>query len=226
MSMAPFLSQVSLFKSLAPAELADLARRMGVRSYRQGEVIFHKGDPGSVLYIIKTGQVKIATLSTEGEEVILAILTEGDFFGELSLFDQEPRSASVIAMVPTETFTLHREDFLSFLYAHPTLAADIIAVLSRRLRHTDILVEDAAFLDLEARLAKRLLELAESHGLSSETGVKIDLRLTQQDLAALVGASRAAVNKQLGAYQAKGLISLGKQSITILRPEELRKRIY
>lgn len=221
-----FLRRVLLFKSLSASELAELASRMGIRNYLHGETIFHKDDPGSVLYLIRTGQVKIVTVSPEGEELILAILTNGDFFGELSLFDQEPRSANVVALVDTETFILQRRDFLEFLRACPTAAAEMLAALSRRLRRTDILLEDAAFLDLSARLAKRLLELAETSGIKTEAGIEIGLRLTQQDLAALVGASRVAVNKQLAMYQAAGLIRLGKQRIIILRPKELEQRIY
>lgn len=220
------MRRILLFKSLSPPELTELASRMITRHYPHGETIFHKNDPGSVFYIIKSGQVKIASLSPEGEELILAILTDGDFFGELSLFDEEPRSASAVALVDTDTFALQRRDFLEFLRACPTAAAEMLAALSRRLRRTDILVEDAAFLDLDARLAKRLLELAETHGIRLEDGIEIGVRLTQQDLAALVGASRVAVNKQLSIYQAAGLVRLGKQRIIILRPKDLGKNIY
>lgn len=219
------LDQVPLFASLQPAHLAELAGKLMTRNYRQGETIFYKDDPGLLLYIIKAGQVKITTSSPEGEEVILAIFTDGDFFGELSLLDESPRSASAVAMVPTQAITLHRHDFLHFIGKHPELVSDMLAALSRRLRGTDLLVEDAAFLDLPARLAKRLLQLSERYGIKTDEGVEIDLRLTQQDLADLVGATRVAVNRQLRLYQDRGAIRIGRQRITILRPEELRKRI-
>lgn len=220
-----FLRRVPLFRSLSSVELAELATRMATRSYQHGEVIFHKDDPGSVFYVIKSGQVKITAISVEGEELILAILTAGDFFGELSLLDQEPRSASAVALVDLETFILQRRDFLEFLRTYPMAAVEMLAILSRRLRRTDMLVEDAAFLDLDARLAKRLLELCENHGIKTESGIEIGLRLSQQDLAALVGASRVAVNKQLAIYQAAGIVRLGKQRIIVLHSQELEKRV-
>ena len=220
------LDQVPFFASLKPDQFTDLADKLSTRHYRQGETIFYKDDPGSVLYIIQEGQVKITASSPEGEEVILAIFTDGDFFGELSLLDENPRSASAVAMAPTQVLTLHRNDFLDFLGKYPELVSSILATLSRRLRRTDTLVEDAAFLDLSARLAKRLLQLGERHGIKTDEGIEIDLHLTQQDVANLVGASRVAVNRQLRLYQARGIIHIGRPHITILRPDELRKRIY
>lgn len=221
-----WLGKVPLFSSMKPDLLAHLAGKMSTRSYRTGETIFHKDDPGSVLYLIRSGQVKITTASEEGDEAILAILTDGDFFGELSLLDESPRSASAVAMAPTQALILHRQDFVEFLRKYPELVTDILAAVSQRLRKTDTLVEDVFFLDLSARLAKRLLELSESHGVPSDDGIEINLQLTQQDLANMVGATRVAVNKQLGFLQDRGIIRMGRQRITVLAPEELRQRIY
>jgi len=220
------LAKIPIFTSLKPAYLTELVTKLTIRHYRRGETIFHKDDPGSTLYIIKSGQVKIATASPEGEEVILAILTDSDFFGELSLLDNRPRSATAIAMVDTKVLTLHRDNFLDVIGKHPGLAGDMLAALSHRLRHTNVLLEDAIFLDLSARLCRRLLELSEKHGLETKRGIEIDLRLTQQDLANFVGASRVAINKLLGAFQDQGLICIDKKRITILRPEEMRKQIH
>lgn len=226
MEEGELLSHVPFFTSLKPVYVAELAGKLTGRSYRRGEVIFHKDDPGSALHIVKSGQIKIAAESPEGEEVLLTILSEGDFFGELSLLDGKPRSATATAMEAAQTLTLDRNDLLDVIQKYPEMAGDILAALSDRLRQTDILLEDAVFLDLPARLAKRLLELSSKHGLETDGGVEIDLRLTQQDLANAVGASRVAVNKLLGLFQDKGLISIDKHRITILRPYELEKRIY
>lgn len=226
MEEAAFLARVPLFSTLKPEHLAELAAKLRPHSYRRGEVIFHQDDPGSAMHIIKSGQVKITTTSAEGEEAILAILTDGDFFGELSILDEESRSANAVAMEATETLILHRRDFMDALTQHPGMASGILSALARRLRHTDQLLEDAFFLDLPARLAKRLLQLAEKHGVKTSEGTEIDLRLTQQDMAAAVGVTRVAINRQLGLFQSQGLISLGTKRIVILRPEELRKRIY
>jgi CRP/FNR family transcriptional regulator/CRP/FNR family cyclic AMP-dependent transcriptional regulator len=219
------LRQVPLFASVQPDWLNELANRLTPRNYKRGETIFHKDDPGASLYIISSGQVKIATTSPEGEEVILAILTEGGFFGELSLLDGRTRSASATAMEATQTLTLHRADLLEAIGKRPEMASDLLAALSDRLRRTDLLLEDAIFLDLPARLAKRLLELGEEHGIRTEQGLEIELRLTQQDLANFVGASRVAVNKLLGVFQDKGLIKLDKHKLIILSGDDLRRQV-
>ena len=220
------LARVPLFTSLDPGNLAELAGKLVTRHYRRGETIFHKDDPGSTLYIVKSGKVKITTLSPEGEELILALLADGEFFGELSLLDGRPRSASAVAMEETRALMLHRDDLLSIIAKRPELISNIMIALGDLVRHATILLEDATFYDLPARLAKRLLELGERHGIKTERGLEIDLRLTQQDLANAVGSSREAVNKQLSLFQDRGLISNDKGRFTIHRPDELRKRIY
>jgi len=221
-----FLGKVPLFATLRADHLAELSAKLKTRNYRRGEVIFHQDDPGSDLHIIKIGQVKIATSSPEGEEIIMALLTAGDSFGEIALLDGKPRSAGAVAMEVTQTLTLNREDFLGILIADADMVRAILASVAAGWRKTSHLLEDAMFLDLPARLAKRLLELAEKHGVVTAGGTEIDLQLTQQDLAAAVGVSRVAMNRQLGLFQESGLISLEKKRIIILRPDELKKRIY
>ena len=223
---AAFLAQVPLFAGLKPTLLNELAGKLTARSYRRGEVIFHQDDPGSAMHIIKSGQVKIATTSSEGEEVIMAILKDSDFFGELALLDDQPRSANAVAMEPTQTLTLRRVDFMDTMDKHPEMVRGVLSSLAGRLRHTDQLLEDAVFLDLPARLAKRLLEMAREHGVKTDKGLEINLRLTQQDLAAALGVTRVALNKHLGRLQDDDLISLESKRIIITRPEELKKRVY
>jgi CRP/FNR family cyclic AMP-dependent transcriptional regulator len=225
MEEVDFLSRVPLFASSNPAHLSEIAHRLTTRNYRRSEVIFHQDDPGSALHVIKKGQVKINTLSPEGEEAILAILTDGDFFGELSLLDGKPRSANAVAMEATQTLALQRQDFLDILGKHREMVGDILVSLADRLRNTDHLLEDAVFLSLPARLAKRLLDLAEKHGVKTDKGLEIDLNLTQQELAAALGVSRVALNKQLGLLQDEGLVSIETRRIIIDRPDELRKRV-
>jgi len=226
MEDAAFLARVPLFASLKPALLDELAGKLTPRSYRRGEVIFHQDDPGSAMHIVKSGQVKIATTSPEGEEVIIAILKNSDFFGELSLLDDKPRSANAVAMEATQTLMLRRGDFMDILDQHHEMVSAVLTSLSERLRRTDQLLEDAVFLDLPARLSKRLLELAQKHGVKTDKGLEIDLRLTQQDLAAALGVTRVALNKHLGRLQDEDLISLERKRIIITRPEDLRKRVY
>ena len=225
MEEVDFLSRVPLFASSKKEHLAEIARKLMVRNYRRGEVIFHQDDPGSALHVIKKGQVKINTVSPEGEEAILAILTDGDYFGELSLLDGKSRSAGAVAMEATQTLTLQRQDLMDILAKNSEMVASILASLADRLRKTDRLLEDAVFLNLPARLAKRLLELAERHGIKTDRGLEIDLHLTQQELAAALGVSRVALNKQLGFLQDRGIVSLETRRIIIDRPDDLSKCI-
>jgi CRP/FNR family transcriptional regulator/CRP/FNR family cyclic AMP-dependent transcriptional regulator len=121
---------------------------------------------------------------------------------------------------------IHRDDFLRVIRANPNVAIDMLKILSRRLRETDEFVEDAIFLDVPGRLAKKLLELSESYGTPRGEGTLIALRLTQAELATMVGATRESVNKHLRAYRARGIIDIERQRIIIRRPEELQRRIY
>lgn len=178
-----------------------------------------------MLYLVTSGSVKITLPSEMGRETVLAVLSQGDFFGEMSLFDEKPRSATAVALESTQTLTLHREDFLAFIKEHPQVALSLLAILSTRLRHTDGVVEDVVFRNVASRTAKKLLELAEDHGRESEEGIEIQMRLTQQELSNMIGASRESVNRELRLLKAQGLIRMKGQRIRILHPEELSKRI-
>lgn len=219
------LSQVSLFSGLGIDGLRELAAVARRRAFRPNEVIFHRDDPGQVLYVINTGKVKIYITSPDGQEVSLAVFGPGDYFGELALLDGQPRSASAIAIEPVEAFALQRTDFISAVMRDPRIAIEVMHVLSRRLRHTDAMIEDLLFLDVHGRVAKKLLDLAETHGSRTQEGIRIEMRLTQGELAAMVGASRESVNKVMGYFTDKQFISTDKYKITITRLADLRRRI-
>ena len=225
MEKVTLLAKVPLFASLTTEQLAEIADRLVIRNYQRGATIIHQDEPGSMLYIIVNGHVKITTVSSEGEELILALLTDNDFFGELSLLDGQPHSASATAMETTQVVTLNRDEFLEVIAKNPEMVNNILVVLSNRLRRTNTMFEDAVFLQLPARLSKRLLELGEQHGLKTDSGLEIELRLTQQDLANFLGASRVAINRLLRQLQDSGLISIDRKHITILQPVELENNI-
>jgi len=219
------LAQVAIFAGLDEdglRELASVARR---RTFRAGEVIFHRDDPGQVLYVIRSGKVKIYITSQDGQEVSLAVFGPGDYFGELALLDGQPRSASAVAIEPAETYTLQRTDFIKAVMSHPRIAVQVMNVLSRRLRQTDAMIEDLLFLDVHGRVAKKLLELADLHGARTPEGIRIELRLTQGELAAMVGASRESVNKVMGYFTDKRFLTTDRYRITITRLADLRRRI-
>jgi CRP-like cAMP-binding protein len=214
---AAALNRVSLFTELSPDELSGLAARLRERRFPKGQIIFAQGDPGNTLYLIANGRVKIVLGSNEGKELVISVLGPGDFFGELALLDGEPRSADAVTMDACDLWLLARDDFLQFLEERPRVAVRLLAVLSRHLRRTNARAQDVAFLDVPARLARSLLELA--------NGVE-PFKVTQSELAGMVGTTRESVNKWLGYFADHGLIRLQRGSVTIVKPEALRKRIY
>jgi CRP/FNR family cyclic AMP-dependent transcriptional regulator len=221
-----YLKQVPLFTGLAENEIQELMALAKRRTFRSGEVIFHRDDPGQVLYVIKEGKVKICLISPDGQEISLAVLGKGDCFGEFAILDSLPRSADAVAMEKVECYTLQRSDFHNAVMKNPKIAIQIMEVLTKRLRTTDEMIENLIFLDVPGRVAKKLLELADSHGVKVDDGVRIEVRLTQQELASMVGASRESVNKVMGYFTDKRFISTDKHRITLHRIVDLRRRVY
>jgi CRP/FNR family transcriptional regulator/CRP/FNR family cyclic AMP-dependent transcriptional regulator len=221
-----YLKQVSLFAELADEDLHELMSASKRRAFRSGEVIFHRDDPGLVLYMIKEGKVKICIISPDGQEISLAVLGEGEYFGEFALLDGLPRSADAIALEKVECYTLQRSDFQRAIMKNPKISIQVLEALTRRLRNTDQMIEDLIFLDVYGRVAKKLLELADDHGVKTEDGIRIDVRLTQQELASMVGASRESVNKVMGYFSEKDFISTDKHRVTLHRIADLKRRIY
>lgn len=219
------LQRVPIFSRLDPADRESLARAMRRRTYKRGDVLFHRDDEGSLLYCILSGRVRIFLPTGAGEEVTLDILKPGDVFGELAVFDELPRSASASALEDVAVLTLDRTTVLSSLADHPKAAGSILAELSRRLRHANSMIEDIITLDVPGRICKKLLELSDEHGTRTPQGIQIGVRFTQGELASMIGATRESTNKVLRNFQSRGLIRMEGQSLTILRPDLLRQRV-
>jgi CRP/FNR family transcriptional regulator, cyclic AMP receptor protein len=220
------MRRVPLFATLDDHYVTFLDSVARGHSFERGETIFRKGDEGATLYLILSGEVRIVLPSDGGEECLLAVLGTGDAFGELSVLDGHPRSATTLASETTETMVLHRDDFLTLLRKDPGFALQIGRVLSERLRDADDFLADAIFLDVAARLAKKLLALCESQGKPTAGGICIGSRITQRDLAAMIGATRESVNKHLRGWAIRSILTVDRGGITISRPEELRRRVY
>jgi CRP/FNR family cyclic AMP-dependent transcriptional regulator len=218
---AEALQTVPFFNNLKKQESEKLADRLMMRRFSTGQIIFHRGDPGGLLYIITGGKVKITYATADGQEALLAILGKGDFFGELALLDDSPRSATAEAIGATETFTLHREHFMHFIRENPDFALHVLHTLAQHIRRLNSQLSDIFFLDLPARLARTLLHLAEQHGKESEEGILIDLSLTQTDLAEMTGATRVSVNKALGRFRRANWVQTKRRKFMILNREEL-----
>jgi CRP/FNR family transcriptional regulator, cyclic AMP receptor protein len=222
------LGQVGLFADLSQVELVSLAGLMRRRPYAKDEVIYLRGDPGTAFYVIASGRVKIALTSPEGKELILRRLSAGGFHGELALLDDEPRSADAVATEPSVQLVLQRDEFRKFLADHPEVATRLLGTVSRYLRSNADLIQDATFLDVPARLARVLLDLASAPGATDlpPAGAVLPERMKQGELASLVGATRESINKWLGSFERQGLIAYDKGQITLLRPSGLKQRIY
>ena len=204
---AAILSRNQLLNQLESHEMEELLTLANVERFEAQGVIFNKGDPGDRLYAILSGQVGINTVSRDGKEIFLNILDAGEVFGEIAMLDGKERTAGAVAMKQTELMKIGRSDFLPFLERHPQLCIRLMAVLCERLRWTSDIIEDTIFLDIPRRLAKRLLTLVDRHGESVSGGVKIQIKLSQEDLAHMLGATRESINKGIRALHQSGAIS-------------------
>lgn len=219
------LQTVPFFVGLSEEEADQLSKRLVLRRFSSGQIIFHHGDPGGLLYIVSKGKVKITHSTPDGQEAMLAIVGTGDFFGELALLDDSPRSATAEALEPTETLTLHRDDFMRYIQDNPHFSMHVLQTMARRIRRLNNQVSDIFFLDLPARLARRLLELADEHGKETKDGIQIQISLTQTDLAEMTGATRVSINKALGRFRRAGWVKTSGRKFTIVKRDELQNLI-
>ena len=217
------LSRTPLFAGISPSDLEPLLADLRLRRFATDSYIFREGDPGDHLHLIARGDVKISRTTEAGGEVVFAVLGAGDVFGEMALLqDNAVRSADAQALAETECFVLHRHALVAFLKAHPEVMWRVVTVLSDYVRRKDEAFSDLAFNDIPGRVARKLLELAGARGEQVAAGAQ--LTVSQRTLAGLVGASRENVNRALSRFAALGAIRLERGRITLLRPEELRRR--
>ncbi len=216
------LRSIPLFQVLGDEAILSTVQAGLTRRYATGQIICYQGDPGDRLYVVIDGLAKVVFTSERGDEMVLNTQGTGEISGELALLDGAPRSASIIAVEPTSVFMLPRARLLDLMRRHPALTDEFLRMLGQRVRRLTEQAGDLAFLDLAGRLAKLLLQLAEKHGQSAE-GV-LDRRLSQSDLAGMIGASRPAVNRALQSLAARGLIAVQGQSIVLRDVAGLRKR--
>ncbi|MCS6860660.1 MAG: Crp/Fnr family transcriptional regulator [Abditibacteriales bacterium] len=225
MSVVSCLARVPLFAGLSEEELAKVAQHVRHRRLAADEVVVRKDDPGLTLYIIQKGKVKIHSQPSEEGEVIFGVLSEGEFFGELSLIDGLERSADVTTLEETELLMLNRDDFLRCLRELPAIALNILVALCQRLRKADEWIEAFTGLDVHGRVLKALLDLSDRYGVDTDAGREIDLHLSQSDLASMVASSRESVNKVLGHYRHLRLLTIDGQRIILHNVAEIRRRL-
>jgi CRP/FNR family cyclic AMP-dependent transcriptional regulator len=205
-----FLGTVPLFRGLGRPELESFAELTRERSYPRGSVILFENDPGDSLFVVRSGRVKVVLIGEDGREVILGVLGIGQHFGELSLIDDHPRSAHVIAMEDATLIVLRRDDFRRRVEQSPSVAWSLLAELSHRLRRADDKIGGLVLLDVPGRIARLLLDLSEESGTN-----QIEKSLTHQTIAQMIGASRETVSRAMKDFQDSGWISVERRRISL-----------
>ncbi|KAA1425111.1 Crp/Fnr family transcriptional regulator [Mumia zhuanghuii] len=218
------LRQAPLFSGLDDEAAESLGSQMSSTRLRRGDVLFHEGDEGDQLYIVADGKIKLGRSSADGRENLLAILGPGQMFGELSLFDPGPRSATATAVTDSELTSLSHDDLTKWLNDHPNVSRALLGQLASRLRRTNDVVADLVFSDVPGRVAKALIDLSQRFGRKADDGIHVHHDLTQEELAQLVGASRETVNKALADFAMRGWLRLEPRSVVIIEPDRLSKR--
>jgi CRP-like cAMP-binding protein len=219
------LARHSLLGQLPVDVLDRLAQLTRVVRIPARQTVFLKGEETTGMMIVLRGRVRISATSAEGKEIVLNIIDPDEVFGEIALLDGKPRTADATTMEDTELLVLDRREFVPFLEANPQVCLRLLALLCERVRRTTDQLEGLALLDLRLRLIKTLLQLADAYGEPVAGGVRIGIRLTQSELAAILGAGRESVNKQLHALAAEGAIALEHRSVTIRDVAALRRTL-
>jgi len=216
------LKRIPIFSSLKSEDLNRLQKLLSHHSYPKDSLIFIEKDVGNSMFLIHKGRVKISRMSEEGREVILAILRENDFFGEISLLDGMPRSASVTALEDTEMFMLKREDFLNLLKRFPKISIALLKELARRMRHSDSQIKTLSLLNAPGRIAFTIIQMAEAQSGSMTGDVTIRNSPRHQVIANMAGTSRETVSRFLKKFESEGYLEYGSSKIRIFNLQKFR----
>src|SRR5690606_24761444 len=218
------LSKAPLFAALDRESAAALRTSVTEVRLAKGQTLFSENDAGDRLYVVLEGKIKLSRTAADGRENLLSVLGPGEMFGELSLFDPRPRTASAIALTEARLAGLGHDDLRPWLTGRPEVALHLLRALAQRLRRTNDVIADLVFTDVPGRVAKQLLDLAERFGQKTEEGVRVHHDLTQEELAQLVGASRETVNKALADFAQRGWLRIEAKAVLILDKERLQHR--
>jgi CRP/FNR family cyclic AMP-dependent transcriptional regulator len=217
-----FFKQIPLFSELSDRELEKIIQVATKQKYHKDNIILIEEEVGSTMFIILSGRVKISRISDDGREVILSILSEGDFFGEMSLLDGHTRSASVTAIEESELLVIRREEFLQILRDFPQIAINLLKELAQRIRKSDEHIKSLSLQDATGRVATTLLRIAEDSGVFRRGQVEIAELPLQQDLANMAGTSRETISRVIKSLTEEGLLKKSSGKIIILDYEKFR----
>ena len=223
MEKIELLQSVSIFWDLNEDDLGHIADKMVAKHFENGNYIFLEDSEGEQCFFVLEGSVKVTRLSKDGREVILAMLNEGDFFGEMSLLDGESRSANVIALEKTKVLTLDRNDFIAVVNDYPQIAVQLLKELARRLRKSDRQIASLSLSDAEKRIALCIIRFADEQGVIQNGKVSIPKTPIQQDIANMAGTSRETVSRALGLLEKEDLIERNGRELIILNYKKFIK---
>lgn len=218
-----YLKRFNLLDSMSSDEMAYLSEKVIDSEVKKKQPIYLAGDPGEVLYFLKEGRVKISRIDESGKEFTLILLEPGELFGELGLFDDSPRETTAVALEDSLICLMQRKDFEAFVQQKPELALSLNKLMGLRLRQIENRLEELLFRDVPSRLARLLLRLLGQHARETRKGVRINIRLSQQELANLIGATREMTSKTLNSFKKKGFINIEHKYIYLTNRQELEK---
>jgi CRP/FNR family transcriptional regulator, cyclic AMP receptor protein len=218
------LRRSAIFDDLDPAAAKALARRLDKVSFRRGQPVFSEGEPGETLYIITSGHVTMTRRCPAGTPTLTAILGASDMFGELAVFDPGPRGSTATALTDVKAVSLSRTAMRRWIAEHPAAVDALLALLARQHRRITDEMCELLHTDLTARVARRLVDLAERFGTPDRDGVRVTPPLTQTDLAQLAGASRSPVHRVLADFTERGWIRMGDRGLLVVDAASLTRR--
>ena len=212
---------VPFFRDFEASELSEVAQLVTTKRFTKHQTIFREGDPGQTFYLILAGSVAIVRIAADGRETILSILKERDFFGEMSIFDTAARAAAVRTLTDVEVGVIERDDFLALIDRSPRIGRLLVIALSERLRAANKLISATTSQDIRSRLASLLLNLMTNFGEVTPTGTRISLRLTNQEMANMIGTTRETVNRTLNRFWDERLIDMRTSHVIVVEPDAL-----
>lgn len=201
------LSSSFLFSGLNDEEFEKIAAFAKVKKISGDKTVFSKGDPGNSMFAVISGRLKVQNISEDGKSLIMGFLEPGAVFGEIAVLDNKPRTASILSVEPSELLVIDRAPFMRFLETYPSVAIKLMMAICERLRTTDEFLENLVFMSVTSRLARMLRILADKYGVATPSGTEISMKISQGELANLIGTSRESVNKQLRAWEESALLS-------------------
>ncbi|MBW1804144.1 MAG: Crp/Fnr family transcriptional regulator [Deltaproteobacteria bacterium] len=217
------LRNIPLFSGLSSNELKDFLESSERRRYPRGNIVIYQGDTGEVIYLILKGSVKVSLTHPDGKEIILNTLRVGDYFGEMSVFDHMPRSATIVTEEASEFLVISKKVFIELIKRNPEISLKILAEMSKRLREADEQIGSLAHFDVKGRVAKTLTKLSNKPEIQSHDGYIVIPRPSMKDIAAMSGTSRETVSRILNELSKKGILHLTKESIIIFNAQDIHQ---